>query len=707
MSAPASRLGRLLQLRPRARRALLANRASKLLRRGWWRVRDVLAPTYSLERRAPGPLKRFFAAPSLASLEPQAEMIRGLSELYLAHRFDLLGSGWTEVRHGSACRGLHGIRFPAAAQVAADPEGGWLEGRINGANLAESRRLWRSVSPDYRPIDWQLDFKSGFRWNEREHSSAARFGQVRGADGKVPWELARMQHTALLAHAFFLARARCEGFQAPERYSREFSDQVLDFVATNPPRFGINWASPMEVAIRAANLLAARDLFLAAGATFDLGFERAFERSVYEHAFHLWRTLEWHPIYRGNHYLCEIAGLVFGAGYLARTGETRRWRDTAHRTLEEETRQQFLADGGNIEASTGYHRLSGEAVIYATALAPGEFDAEHFARIERIARFVRKSARPDGMAPQIGDQDSGRFLKLAVRCSRMTVREARQVYQNLDGYVELPDGAAYWDEELRDHGHLVAAAAGLLGGGRVGSPPAHWRLEEELVAGLLHGARVPPSVPAPAVPALGDARERDRTLEKLRALSPEQRARYEFEFGPGARTAHAFRDFGLYVYRTDVSFACIRCGPIGGRGLGAHAHNDALSVELVCKERDIVRDPGTYLYTPLPDERDRYRSVRAHFAPRLVGREPGTLGAGVFRLGDEAQARCVYFGEDGFLGVHFGYGAPVYRFVAFANTMLVIEDYSEGDALQVLGDIGSGRPFISVPFSSKYGTRAR
>ena len=182
------------------------------------------------------------------------------------------------------------------------------------------------MSPGYRPIDWQLDFKSGFRWSEGQRSSAVDFGRVRGADVKVPWELARMQHAAMLAHAYSLANARFAGFLPAQRYAREFSDQVLDFVATNPPRFGVNWASPMDVAIRVANLLAARDLFLAAGAAFEPAFERAFERSVYEHASHLWRTLEWHPVYRGNHYLCEIAGLVFATAYLAPGAETRHWR---------------------------------------------------------------------------------------------------------------------------------------------------------------------------------------------------------------------------------------------------------------------------------------------------------------------------------------------------------------------------------------------
>ena len=50
------------------------------------------------------------------------------------------------------------------------------------------------------------------------------------------------------------ARAEC---------AREFRDQVLDFIATNPPGFGIHWLRPDEIAIRVVNWLVARDLFVA------------------------------------------------------------------------------------------------------------------------------------------------------------------------------------------------------------------------------------------------------------------------------------------------------------------------------------------------------------------------------------------------------------------------------------------------------------
>jgi 2-polyprenyl-3-methyl-5-hydroxy-6-metoxy-1,4-benzoquinol methylase len=590
-------------LSPAERRQMLAHRAARSARLAWWRIRDAHAATFASATRAP--LARGLFAPRAVS---SPEMIRDLGVNYLAHRFDVLGSGWTEVRRT-------------------------VEAGINAANLDESRRIRRMVSSGYRPIDWQIDFKSGFRWSEATPAQDIVFGDVRGVDVKVPWELARLQHLVPLAHAFSLDR--------DERYAREFRDQALDFIACNPPRFGVNWASSMDVAIRAANLLVARDFFLAAGASFDADFEALLARSIGEHAEFVAAMLDWHPRYRGNHYLCGVAGLLFAATYL---GDERRRRH-AIGELQAETRRQFLPDGGSFEASTGYHRLSGEAVLYASMLATNELPPEHFERIAAIACFTAETARPDGTAPQIGDQDSGRFLKIDMRCRK-----------GADGE---------WHEDFLDHGSLAAAVAVRE------QPP-------ELV-------RVP-----------GDP---DALLARLRVLPADRKATYRFDFGE-PRRASAFPDFGLYIYRTADSYAGVRCGPIGLNGLGAHAHNDALSLEIVCRGRDVARDPGSYLYTPLPEERDRYRSVAAHFAPRVGDAEPGTLGPGPFRLGDEARPRCLHFDADSFLGVHYGYGAPVYRRVAFEGATLVVEDFSEGAPL---------RPWppeaVKVPFSPPYGVR--
>ena len=177
-----------------------------------------------------------------------------------------------------------------------------------------------------------------------------------------------MQHLSMLAWAYGLAGIRARGFRPASVYAREFREQVLDFIATNPPRYGVNWFCTMDVAIRAANWLVARDLFRAFGAQFDHNFELVFTRSVYEHGRHIAANLENSGGRRGNHYLSDIAGLLFTAAYLPENDETNCWLAFAIREVANEMAFQFNRDGSNCEASTGYHRLSTEIMLYSAIL---------------------------------------------------------------------------------------------------------------------------------------------------------------------------------------------------------------------------------------------------------------------------------------------------------------------------------------------------
>jgi hypothetical protein len=101
------------------------------------------------------------------------------------------------------------------------------------------------------------------------------------------------------------------------------------------------------------------------------------------------------------------------------------------------------------------------------------FPAWYIERLEKMAEFTMHITKPNDHIPQIGDNDSGRFLKLQPAYRQMTVAEAKEVYANLDGYADLPDEAIYWDEDHLDHHHLVAAIQGLFG--REGLRCLHWR----------------------------------------------------------------------------------------------------------------------------------------------------------------------------------------------------------------------------------------
>jgi hypothetical protein len=154
---------------------------------------------------------------------------------------------------------------------------------------------------------------------------------------------------------------------------------------------------------------------------------------------------------------------------------------------------------------------------------------------------------------------------------------------------------------------------------------------------------------------------------------------------------------GCYVFKSPRLYLAIHCGELGLVGLGAHAHCDQLAIELVIDGENRVRDPGTYIYTPLPDRRNTYRSARAHHVPRVPDREPANLTRGVFDLRGCAEGECLYFGPRGFIGRHAGYGPWAYRIVALEDERIAVYDFAEGSL-----SISDPTP-EPLPFSPGYG----
>ena len=96
-------------------------------------------------------------------------------------------------------------------------------------------------------IDWHRDFKSGYRWNPDQCFLDVAHGHEAGVDIKVPWELSRGHHLVLLAQAALLT--------GDLKYTKECLAQLNSWIEANPTGFGVNWACPMDVAIRAVNWL--------------------------------------------------------------------------------------------------------------------------------------------------------------------------------------------------------------------------------------------------------------------------------------------------------------------------------------------------------------------------------------------------------------------------------------------------------------------
>jgi hypothetical protein len=692
-----SAFDRLLRHPPRLWLPLLAHHLRRRSTVRLLRARDNSHSTYLPGARAPRLIARL-APLDLASIAEDVTWLAPVCYLFLDHRFDWLGLGWQQVGFESRSPGLEGHRYEAPA-LETDDEGRWLQGFVPDIVLADSRALWRKIEQPYVSVDWHRDHCSGFRW-----SASCWFGDVplmpaSGADVKQPWELARMQHLPVLALAHAFARAGQAGFDSPAVYQREFRNVVLDFAATNPPRFGVNWVCPMDVAIRIANVLLAWDLFRAHGAVFDNGFEEQLGLMALEHGRHVRGHLERRPDFAANHYLANLAGLLFIGAYLPHEPRARGWWRFAASEFRREMLRQFHPDGSNFEASVGYHQLSGEMAVYCCALILGEEGTMALPdpipdRLAGIARFVRTIARPDGCAPPVGDLDSGRFMRLAASFEPLTAIQAQARYRHLQSRNETLF-EPFYDEHLDRHLALAGACDVLLGGS--GSSA-----QDQVLRGLARKAVLAPPASKAGTTESGTLRDFAAAVATVRGFSRHEAKRYSFDLpSQGDAQLAAFPDFGLYVVRGSGWHLTLRCGTVGQGGNGGHAHNDQLAITLTIEGEVVIEDAGSAVYEALPAQRNAYRSVRAHFAPRPAEGEPGNLDLGPFRLSPAGEGTCLWFGHAGFAGYHSGYGYKVGRIVTWHRGRLEIDDYSAGEPLVDLAGEDTWKPW--VPIARKYG----
>ncbi len=143
----------------------------------------------------------------------------------------------------------------------------------------------------------------------------------------------------------------------------------------------------------------------------------------------------------------------------------------------------------------------------------------------------------------------------------------------------------------------------------------------------------------------------------------------------GDEAPRAFPRFGLYVWRTGRAWLAVRCGALAGGGFGAHVHNDQLSFELALDGVPIFVDCGAYLYSPLAEQRNRFRSAALHNVLSVAGHEQFRPGSeSLFHLVDTARPRVIEAGPSLFVGEHQGYGAPCRRTIRLGGDGIAVED---------------------------------
>ena len=438
-------------------------------------------------------------------------------------------------------------------------------------------------------INWHRDPLSGRIWPLEYHADIPLWHKD-GSDIRVLWELNRLGHLITLGQAYALTKE--------EEFAAEFFVQVESWREQNPVGRGANWSCAMEVALRAMNLLGAFTLFRN---SLELNEERLLMLlTMFEqHGAHIRRNLEFSHIATSNHYLSDVAGLLWLGIMLPELAAAEEWRTWALSELLHECDKQILPDGADYEGSTGYHRFVLQLFLYSFILCrANEIPiAERYVRtMEGMLVYLRGILRSDGFAPLIGDTDGGQVLPIVAR------------------------GA-------NDHAYLLALGATVF-------EDAQFKVPEL-------------EPPEELLWILGETGLRDYKSAGNAGV------------WPTSQQSRAFPNAGTYVLRHENLFLLFNAN-VRHKRPSSHQHNDLLSIEISAADRAFIVDPGTYLYTADLHERHLFRSTAYHSTVEIDDKEQQTITAEApFVTGGEASTRVLVWEStserDRVVAEHSGY----------------------------------------------------
>jgi hypothetical protein len=380
-----------------------------------------------------------------------------------------------------------------------------------------------------------------------------------------------------------------------ERYADAAADQLRSWWRANPFLSGVHWTSGIEIGVRLLSWVWVRRLMDDWPKVTDL-----FESD--EDAL---RQIAWHQEFlaafpsRGssanNHVIAEAAGLLAAACAFPWYAGTPAWRQESAALLERELAANTFESGLNREQATDYHRFVLELALSAAAEADVAGHPLSEQAWLRLARIADAGAAVLDVAGHPPRQGDG--------------DEGR---------------ALVVDDPRTDPWAVALGSAGAILG-----TPAWW-------------------------PDLDGSVQSVLLAQLCRPRRPE---RYEVR-------PDRFADAGLTLLRSrpeDGPEIWCRCdsGPHGFLSIAAHAHADALSLEVRHDGVELLVDPGTYCYHGEPEWRQWFRSTSAHNTVQLADVDQSCSG-GPFMWVSHAPSSTLLCGPRGlavqtWAGQHEGY----------------------------------------------------
>lgn len=255
-----------------------------------------------------------------------------------------------------------------------------------------------------RPVQWNREHANGIDMPTTFAAAIDYRDYASVGDAKVGWEPNRHHELVVLARAY-RATGRVEYAEAIAELLESWLDQC-------PFGYGMNWRSPLEVAVRLVNWVWTLDL-AAEASPFTVPMQRRLLHAV---RLHLWEIARKYS--RGssanNHLIGEAAGVYIATRYFRQLPESAGLCRQAREILHRQILAQTYATGASREQAFGYHLFVLQFFMYAAMAgrwSGDEFDRAYWDRLERMFDFVDVISLA-GPPPAYGDADDGYVLNL-------------------------------------------------------------------------------------------------------------------------------------------------------------------------------------------------------------------------------------------------------------------------------------------------------
>ncbi len=366
-----------------------------------------------------------------------------------------------------------------------------------------------------------------------------------------------------------------------EHYAERVASHLRSWWTQNPFLSGVHWTSGIEAGLRLISWAWVRRLLDGWEGTADL-----FEFDEVARA-QIWWHLQYLASFRSressanNHVIAEAAGQLVGSLAFDWFAESNRWGEEAVGVLERELKNNTFPSGVNREMAFDYHGFVTELAVVAAA----------------EASFAGRPLSTDLWASLY------RMFDVVAATVDVHIRAPRQGDgDNGTALVVDPPAAERWSG-------LLAIGAALY------DAPGWWPTVEPTVTSTLLA-----SMAGRHASACSD------------------------------RRPNHYSDAGMTLLRSSPSDGAeiwCRCdsGPHGFLSIAAHAHADALAVEVRHDGVDVLADPGTYCYHGEPHWRRYFRSTLAHNTIEVGGQDQ-SLSGGPFLWTRHAQSSLVQLEGD-------------------------------------------------------------